>query len=215
MRRTLVLFVRYSTLASPSISLSKRDGAVLHYYSKLYIYHIKFSFLFSIFEVFRYCQKLRKARAVFCSSPLVPIAIGRLGEVFSDLILLSFSFREGRYFKSLLKFITNTSVFCFLFSIFGNSDWVSGFPKSRECARLLSLRRGQVRPYCPVRRGPSDLVSYSSISYSFSFRYNVLSLIPKSNAASFRLPLCFFNAFMINSFSLSIIFRLSSTSSWS
>ncbi len=39
----------------------------------------------------------------------------------------------------------------------------------------------------------ADIEIYSTISYSFSFLYNVLSLIPRSRAASFLLPLCFFN----------------------
>src|SRR6266540_2081942 len=56
-------------------------------------------------------------------------------------------------------------------------------------------------------------VFYSLISYSFSFLYNVLSLIPRSEAASFLFPLCFFSAFTISSFSLSMILSDSSTSS--
>src|SRR5688572_5378774 len=71
--------------------------------------------------------------------------------------------------------------------------------------------------FCPdnYRDLICDFVFYSSISYSFSFLYRVLSLMPRSSAASFLLLLCFFNAFTINSFSLSMMLRLSSTSSCS
>lgn len=50
-----------------------------------------------------------------------------------------------------------------------------------------------------------------SISYSFNFRYSVLSDIPRSCAASFRLPWFFSKAFTIISFSFSSSERDSST----
>ena len=53
-----------------------------------------------------------------------------------------------------------------------------------------------------------------SISYSFNFRYRVLSDIPRSCAASFRLPWFFSKAFTIISFSFSSSERDSSTTSF-
>src|SRR5207248_3264032 len=74
---------------------------------------------------------------------------------------------------------------------------------SRPCSLLLVPFALFVLPY------------FSSISYSFSFLYSVLSLIPRSKAASFLLLLCFLSALTMSSFSLSIMFRLSSTISCS
>ena len=58
--------------------------------------------------------------------------------------------------------------------------------------------------YCPAKN------YHSSMSYSFNFLYNVLSLMPRSDDASFLLPLCFFSALIISSFSLSMILSDSS-----
>ncbi len=66
------------TRPHPLILLQKRR-TVLHYKSKLHIYHIIFISLLNIFEESEYYQHLRKAGAVLCSSPLE-----RLGEAASS-----------------------------------------------------------------------------------------------------------------------------------
>lgn len=78
-------------------------------------------------------------------------------------------------------------------------------PSLTECT---SVRRNHAK-YSFQSRAP---YFYASISYSFNLRYNVRSLMPRSDEASFRLPLCFLSAFIISSFSLSIMFSDSSTS---
>src|SRR5690606_13459392 len=55
-------------------------------------------------------------------------------------------------------------------------------------------------------------IAHSSL-YCLILRYNVRSEIPNSSAASFLLPLYFFNAFRIISFSISSRDRFSSTGS--
>jgi len=66
--RTLVLSIRYS--ASPSCSLSKKEGAVLHLFNQLHLYHIKFGSLLTTFEEHLFYQPLRKARAVLMAFSL-------------------------------------------------------------------------------------------------------------------------------------------------
>ena len=46
---------RQAPSPSPPFVKLRREGAALLIFNGFYIYHIKFSFLISIFEVFRYC----------------------------------------------------------------------------------------------------------------------------------------------------------------
>ena len=61
-----VLF--FTQQASPSFSLSKREGAVLHLFTHLYIFHIIFISLITTFGYCLFYPPIRKAGFVRCKS---------------------------------------------------------------------------------------------------------------------------------------------------
>jgi hypothetical protein len=78
--RFLIQFIS----ASPSFSLSEREGAALHYKSKLHIYHISIISLLIIFGITDYYQHFRKARAV----RWWPSLYGRSGRVSASALFI-------------------------------------------------------------------------------------------------------------------------------
>ena len=96
-----------TTSASPSLSLSKVEGAVLYIFNDLHIYHIICISLLGIFEKFEYYQFLRKARAV-------------LGWPFEPHLPSSSPKERRRCCITTPNFITTTSTL-FLHSAFSES----------------------------------------------------------------------------------------------